>query len=86
MKRGYLYLVFISLSAVVVLMLALVFKLTTIEDMPKKGTFITDSDINLLQSVIKVQNYDDSWIQKLSREKNQKEYLYPTQKFHIEFN
>ena len=86
MKRGYLYLVFTTLSAVVVLMLALVFKLTTTEEMSKKSTSITDSDTNSLKSAMKVQNYDDSWIQKLSREKNQKEYLYPTQKFHIEFN
>ena len=86
MKRGYLYLVFTTLSAVVVLMLALVFKLTTTTDMSKKSTSITDRDTNSLQSEMKVQNYDDSWIQKLSREKNQKEYLYPTQKFHIEFN
>ena len=86
MKRGYLYLVFTTLSAVVVLMLALVFKLTTTADMSKKSTSITDSDTNSLKSAMKVQNYDDSWIQKLSREKNQKEYLYPTQKFHIEFN
>ncbi len=86
MKRGYLYLIFMTLSAAVVLMLALVFKLTTTAEMSKTSISITDSDTNSLQSAMKVQNYDDSWIQRLSREKNQKEYLYPTQKFHIEFN
>ncbi len=86
MKKGYLYLVFITLSSVVVLAIALVFKLTTTKNSSNLSSSIEDSSSYELQSLMNVQNYDDSWIQRLSREKNQKEYLYPIQKFHIEFN
>ncbi|HIP60752.1 MAG TPA: hypothetical protein EYH01_10035 [Campylobacterales bacterium] len=86
MKKGYLYLVFITLSSVVVLAIALVFKLSTTTDRTNIVTSINDYDSNELHTLIEVQNYDDSWIQRLSREKNQKEYLYPIQKFYIEFN
>ncbi|HIP03218.1 MAG TPA: hypothetical protein EYG75_06845 [Campylobacterales bacterium] len=86
MKKGYLYLVFITLSSVVVLAIALVFKLSTTTDRTNIATSINDYDSNELHALIEVQNYDDSWIQRLSREKNQKEYLYPIQKFYIEFN
>jgi len=86
MKKGYLYLVFITLSSVVVLAIALVFKLSTTTDRTNIVTSINDYDSNELHALIEVQNYDDSWIQRLSREKNQKEYLYPIQKFYIEFN
>lgn len=86
MKKGYLYLIFITLSSVIVLAIALVFKLTTTKNSTNLSSSIIDSGSNELQSLIEVQNYDDSWIQRLSREKDQKEYLYPIQKFHIEFN
>ena len=86
MKKGYLYLIFITLSSVVVLVIALVFKLTTTKNSSNLSSAIEDSSSYELQSLMKVQDYDDSWIERLSREKNQKEYLYPIQKFHIEFN
>lgn len=86
MKKGYLYLVFMTLSFVVVLSITLVFKLTTTTENTKLTTSINDSGTNKLKSLIAVEDYEDSWIQKITKEKNQKEYLYPVQKFHIEFN
>ena len=85
MKRGYLYLVFITLSVVVGIVLALVFKFTTTTH-STLSTLVSDNDSKELRSLMRVQTFEDSWIQKISKEKNQKEYLYPVQKFHIEFN
>ena len=83
MKRGYLYLVFMTLSFAVVIVIALVFKFTTTAENRSLTTSISDSK---LKSLVKAQDYKDSWIQKIAKEKNQQEYLYPVQKFHIEFN
>jgi hypothetical protein len=85
MKRGYLYLVFITLSVVVGIVLALVFKFTTTTH-STLSTLVSDNDSKELRSLMRVQTFEDSWIQKISKEKNQKEYLYPVEKFHIEFN
>ncbi len=85
MKKGYLYLVFIALSAAVVLSIVVIFKLSSIT----KGTradLSTEEFSDGGLSLVEIQTYEDSWIQKISKEKNQKEYLYPKQKFHIDFN
>lgn len=86
MNRGYLYLVFISLSSVVVLGIALVFQLSTTTQATVINTSIIDNETEQLRSLMEVQNFNNSWLYKLSSEKNQRAYLYPTQKFHIEFN
>ncbi len=86
MKKGYLYLIFIALSSVVVLGIALIFKLNTTTVSTKTDISIKDQDESDLSSLVEVQNYKNSWIQKLAKEKSQKEYLYPVEKFHIEFN
>ncbi len=86
MNKGYLYLVFITLSSVVVLGIALVFRLSTTTKDTIISTSIIDNETKQLRSLMEAQNYDNSWIQRLSSEKNQKEYLYPIQKFYIEFN
>lgn len=87
MKKGYLYLIFLSLFTLVVLGIALIYKLV-----PSKGTNINipasanESDIGNIRSLADKQNYKDSWIQKISKTDKQKEYIYPVQKFYIEFN
>jgi hypothetical protein len=87
MKKGYLYLIFLSLFTLVVLGIALIYKLV-----PSKGTNINitastnEPDIEDIHSLVEVQNYKDSWIQKISKTDKQKEYIYPVQKFYIEFN
>jgi len=72
-----------TLSFAVVIVIALVFKFTTTAENRSLTTSISDSK---LKSLVKAQDYKDSWIQKIAKEKNQQEYLYPVQKFHIEFN
>ena len=85
MKKGYLYLVFIALSAAVVLSIIVIFKLSSITKSTRADLSTKEFSAEGL-SLVEIQTYEDSWIQKISKEKNQKEYLYPKQKFHIEFN
>ncbi len=86
MKKGYLYLIFLALSGVVVFLIALIFKLSnpTHTSMPIKDNISKDSK-NLSQ-IMKVQSYDNGWIGKIAKEKHQNNYFYPIEKFHIEFN
>jgi len=87
MKKGYLYLIFLSLFTLVVLGIALIYKFV-----PSKGTNINitasadESEVIDIRSLADTQNFKDSWIQKISKTDKQKEYIYPVQKFYIEFN
>ncbi len=83
MKRGYLYLVFISLALFVVLGILLAYKLTGTTEMLNSDDLISDKGSH---PIVMVDNYQESWISKLSSKQNQKEYLYPVEKLHIEFN
>jgi hypothetical protein len=84
MKKGYLYLIFTALSGVVTLAIALTFKLVSPDIVIDKKLPTLESQDDNLSLLVAVDNYKDSWIYKLSKEKNQKAYLYPVQKFHIE--
>lgn len=86
MKKRYLYLVFLALSGGVVLMLALIFKLAKVPQSSNISIYQSAKEQNDMYSSLGVQNYEDSWIGKFSKEQNQKEYHYPVQKFHLEFN
>jgi len=85
MKKRYLYLVFISLSVVVVLLIALIFKLqkTTNETKIIKAQSTGEEEsIEILKSV---QNYKDSWITKIKNDQHKKDYSYAVEIFHKEF-
>lgn len=86
MKKRYLYLIFTTLSVVVVILLALIFKLQKTSDTPINTISGVTKESEKLHSLAKAQNYHDSWVGKISKDKNQKEYSYSVQKFHIEFN
>ncbi|MCH9812361.1 MAG: hypothetical protein K0U47_00250 [Epsilonproteobacteria bacterium] len=86
MEKRYLYLVFLTLSGGVVLMLALLLKFAKVPHSSNISTYqSTQSNIDLYSSLGEY-NYNDSWIAKFSQEQSQKEYHYPVQQFHIEFN
>jgi len=88
MKKGYLYLIFLSLFTLVVLGIALIYKL--VPSKSTKNINITasadESEVIDIRSLADMQDYKDSWIQKISKTDKQKEYIYPVQKFYIEFN
>jgi hypothetical protein len=86
MKKGYLYLIFVALSGIVALAIMLTFKLVSPDIVIDKKLPTLENQDDSLSSLMAVDNYKDSWIYKVSKEKNQKEYLYPVQKFYIEFN
>ena len=86
MKKGYLYLVFIALSGIVALAIAFTFKLVSPHIVTEQQLPTLENQNDDLLSLVEVANYKDSWIYKISKEKNRKEYLYPVQKFYIEFN
>jgi len=83
MKRGYLYLVFVSLASFVVLGILLAYKLAGTTEKLNIDDITSDKGS---RPFIDVDNYNESWISRLSSKKNQKEYLYPIEKLHIEFN
>jgi hypothetical protein len=86
MKKGYLYLIFIALSGIVALAIALTFKLVSPHIVTKQQLPTLENQNDDLFSLVEVENYKDSWIYKISKDKNQKVYLYPKQKFYVEFN
>ncbi len=87
MKKGYLYLVFTSLSVLVVLLIAVIFKLSKTTNSQDSTLIAYDTkESEKFQNLVDAQDYEDSWIGKISKEKNQKTYQYSEKKFYIEFN
>lgn len=86
MKNGYLYLIFFALSCIVVLTIAFVFKMMGTTDTASTISFDNKENNFSLLSFEDVESFSESWINKISKKKNQQVYLYPTQKFSIEFN
>ncbi len=86
MKKRYLYLVFTSLSILVVILIAVIFKLSKTTDAQEEISIFKTQESEKLQTLVEAQNYEDSWIGKISKEKNQKTYQYSEKKFYIEFN
>lgn len=86
MKKRYLYLVFTSLSILVVLLIAVIFKLSKTAGIQEEIPVFKTQESEKLQTLVKAQNYENSWVGKISQEKNQKTYQYSKEKFYIEFN
>jgi len=85
-KKRYLYLVFTSLSILVVLLIAVIFKLSKTTNAQEETLLFKTQESEKLQTLVKAQNYKDSWVGKISKETNQKTYQYSEEKFYIEFN
>jgi len=84
-KKRYLYLIFISLSVVVVLLIALIFKLQkTTSEVNIVITQDTGEEENM-EILKSVQNYKDSWITKIKNTQDKKDYSYAVEIFHKEF-
>jgi hypothetical protein len=86
-KKGYLYLVFTSLSILVVLLIAVIFKLSKTTDTQDDRLLASSTkESEKFQNLVDAQGYGDSWVGKISKETNQKTYQYSREKFYIEFN
>ena len=86
MKKRYLYLVFTSLSILVVLLIVVIFKLSKTAGIQENIHVFKTQESEKLQTLVKAQNYEDSWVGKISKQTNQKTYHYSEEKFYIEFN
>lgn len=86
MNKGYIYLVFAGLSGLVVLIIALIFKLSSDTTLSTKHQEHVAGASMLHNQTLQIDNYSESWISKISKQKSQSTFQYPTQTYHIELN